>query len=155
MFGYLNEQTVMGNIGDNPETNTTKDGKTFVRFRVATSRFWLEKNDGKKDERKSETEWHNVIAFGLNAKIASQLKKGEKVYLRGRAHNYIVDGDNGEKKYFHEIVLDNFSQPMEILNRKTSNEVAENEQKQIEQDVLQATEQDENDVVDDVRSGEL
>lgn len=130
MFGYVNEHILMGNVGDNPEVNTTKMGKTVVRFRVATAIFWL----GKDNEKKSETEWHNVVAFGLNAKIASKLKKGDKVYLVGRSHNHAYDGESGEKKYFHEIILDERSRPIEIILKKSN--TTEKDQEQLDNEIM-------------------
>lgn len=138
MFGYVNEHILMGNVGDDPEVNTTKSGKTVVRFRIATTIFWL----GKDNEKKSETEWHNVVAFGLNAKIASKLKKGDKVYLVGRSHSHTYDGENGEKKYFHEIILDERSRPLEIILRKSN--ITEKEQEQLDKEIMENTTGNEN-----------
>jgi len=73
-------------------------------FSVATSRRW--KN--KAGEKQEETEWHNIVAWGKLAEIASQyLTKGSKVYIEGRLQTRSWDDQkSGEKKYRTEIVCE-------------------------------------------------
>ncbi|HAI18085.1 MAG TPA: single-stranded DNA-binding protein, partial [Xanthomarina gelatinilytica] len=48
----------------------------------ATTESWKDKNTG---ERKSKTEWHNVVIFNAGlVKLAKYLKKGSKVYVEGQ-----------------------------------------------------------------------
>lgn len=64
-----------GNVGRNPETRYTQDGKSFVTFSVAV-------NTGTKDNQK--TDWYEVSCNGRTAEIVTQyVKAGTKVLVEG------------------------------------------------------------------------
>src|SRR5664279_3438998 len=91
MNSLKNRVTLIGNLGQDPETKTTEKGKKVTRFTMAT-------NDGYKNadgQKISETTWHNIVAWNGLADIADKyLKKGKEVAVEGR----IVYGGNKKKK---------------------------------------------------------
>lgn len=103
----VNKAIIVGNLGRDPESKGLPSGGMVVNFSVATSR----KFKGKDGERKEETEWHNVVAFGKQAEIAQQyLAKGKTVYVEGRIQTRSWDDkDSGKKVYRTEIVCDHFT----------------------------------------------
>jgi single-strand DNA-binding protein len=81
---YLNRLTIIGFLGNNPETKSTSSGKTFAQFSVATKTSW--KDD--KGEWQSNTEWHRVVVWGEKlAGYAATLKKGAHVQVEGPVHS--------------------------------------------------------------------
>ena len=81
---YLNRLTIIGFLGNDPETKSTSSGKTFAQFSVATKTSW--KDD--KGEWQSNTEWHRVVVWGEKlAAYAATLKKGTHVQVEGPVHS--------------------------------------------------------------------
>ena len=97
-----NKATIIGNLGRDPEMRSTASGQPVCNFSVATSRSWKD-GDGNKKE---ETEWHSVVAWGKLAEVCGEwLKKGSRVLIEGRIQTRSwEDKKSGEKKYRTEIV---------------------------------------------------
>jgi len=88
----LNKVLLIGRLGHDPEMRYTPSGKPLTKFRMASDRSWTT-TDG---EKKSETEWFNVVAWGKLAEICNQyLKKGKQVYIEGRLHTRRWQDDKG------------------------------------------------------------
>ena len=100
----LNEVTIIGNLGRDPEGFDTRNGKG-CKLSVATSRK-IKGDDGSWSEE--ETEWHRVVVFGKSAEFClNYLEKGRKVFVRGRLKTSSYDKD-GVKRYSTDIIADNF-----------------------------------------------
>lgn len=96
----VNKAIILGNLGADPELSYTQSGTAKARMRVATEERWTK--DG---EKKSHTEWHQVIAWGRLAEICGEyLKKGRPVYFEGKIQTRSWDDKDGNKKYTTEIV---------------------------------------------------
>ena len=77
----LNKVMIIGHLGKDPEMRYTPSGRAVTTFSVATNRSWVT-TDG---DRKTDTEWFNVVAWGSLAEICAQyLSKGKQVYVEGR-----------------------------------------------------------------------
>lgn len=77
----LNQITLIGNVGRDPEVKILPSGDRVANFSLATSEKWNSK-DGEKQER---TEWHKVDAFGKLAEIVeSYVSKGSKLFVQGQ-----------------------------------------------------------------------
>ena len=75
MTTLRNSVRLIGRLGNDPEATTFGDNKSKVRFSLATKDFYKDKEG----ERKEDTQWHNVVAFGKTAEIAENtLKKVRK-----------------------------------------------------------------------------
>ena len=97
-----NKVQLIGNLGTNPEIRSFDNGKTVARFSLATSDSYQDAN-GKKI---SETQWHNLVAWGGLAKIIEKyLTKGSEVAVEGKLTHRTYEDKDGNKKYFTEIVL--------------------------------------------------
>lgn len=97
----LNKVMVIGHLGRDPEMRFTPSGRPVTSFSLASSRSW-KTSDG---ERRSETEWFNVVAWGSLAEICNQyLKKGQQVYIEGRLQNRRWEDEEGNKRNTTEIV---------------------------------------------------
>lgn len=97
-----NKVQLIGNLGTNPEIRSFDNGKTVARFSLATSDSYQDAT-GKKI---SETQWHNLVAWGGLAKIIEKyLTKGSEVAVEGKLTHRTYEDKDGNKKYFTEIVL--------------------------------------------------
>lgn len=100
----LNKVIIVGNVVADPEMRQTPSGQSVTSFRVATNRIWSDKSGN----RQENTEFHNVVAWGRNAEIASQfLKKGGLVLVEGRIETGSWDDKKtGEKRFRTEIITE-------------------------------------------------
>ena len=56
----INRVTLLGNVGRDPESRVTQDGRNVVSMAVATSETWNDKGSGERQER---TTWHRIVIF--------------------------------------------------------------------------------------------
>ncbi len=106
MNSGMNRVTLFGNIGADPELRTTKDNVALLRFRLATSESWIDKETKEREER---TEWHDVVVFGPRAEgLARVLKKGEPLLIEGSLRTTTVEKDGVRKWYTDVVVRDVF-----------------------------------------------
>ncbi len=105
MTTLRNRVQLVGNLGMNPEIVNFESGKKIAKFTVATNETYLNGN-GKPI---TDTQWHNVVAWGKQAEIAEkQLQKGNEVALEGKLTYRHYDDKNGQTKYLTEIVLTSY-----------------------------------------------
>lgn len=120
----INKVILVGNLGSDPEVKTFDSGKQVASFSLATSESYKDKHTG---EKKSQTEWHNVVVWGSLADVAGKyLKKGSKVYVEGKIKTRAYDS-NGSKKYIVEIVADSFQMLGEKPKAAQEQAVADND----------------------------
>ena len=101
---YLNKVFLYGNLTRDPEMRALPSGQQVANFAIATNRVYKDK-DGQKKE---QTEFHNVVAFGRTADIIGQyMKKGRPLYVEGRIQTRSWESE-GKKNYRTEIVVDTF-----------------------------------------------
>jgi len=118
----LNKVMIIGNLERNPEMRYTPSGRAVTSFSVATGRSWV--NAG--GERREETEWFNVVAWGNLAEICKQyLTKGQQVYVEGRLQTRGWEDQNGKKHYRTELVANE----MVVLGERKSDGATEETQK--------------------------
>lgn len=97
----LNKVMIIGRLGRDPEMRYTPSGRPVTTFSVATSRNWTT-SDG---EKRVETEWFNIVAWGNLAEICNQyLSKGQQVYVEGRLQTRHWDDQEGNKHTSVEII---------------------------------------------------
>lgn len=98
----INEATLVGNIGRDPEVSEFGDGEKRVSFSLATSRRWRD-GQGNRVER---TEWHNIVVFAPFAEAAIRYaRKGEKAMVRGRIESREWTGDDGVVRRSFQITV--------------------------------------------------
>jgi single-strand DNA-binding protein len=100
MYALRNKVQLIGNLGNAPEVKTLESGKKMARFSVATSESYR----NAKGEKVSETQWHNLVAWGKVAEIVEKfLTKGKEVAVEGKLINRSYNDKDGNKKYITEI----------------------------------------------------
>jgi len=111
---HLNEVTLIGNLGKDPEVRSTQDGRQIVNLSVATSEQWKDKQTG---ERRERTEWHRVVIFneGLGGVARDYLRKGAKVMIRGKLQTRKWTDQSGMDRYTTEVVMNGFDSKLVML----------------------------------------
>ena len=100
MYALKNKVQLIGNLGNNPEVRTTESGKKWARFSVATNETYRTA----KGDKVTETQWHNLVAWGKVADIAEQyLAKGSEVAIEGKLINRNYTDKDGNKRYVTEV----------------------------------------------------
>ncbi len=117
MSGYLNEATLIGNLGRDPEARTMQNGGKVVTLNVATSESWTDSQSG---ERRERTEWHKVVIFneGLANIAEKYLAKGSKVLVRGALRTRKWQDQSGADRYSTEIQLTPYNGTLKFLDSK-------------------------------------
>ncbi|MDO4184843.1 MAG: single-stranded DNA-binding protein [Rhodospirillales bacterium] len=115
MVGSINKVILVGNLGADPRVGNSQNGSKIVNLSVATSDSWKDKVSG---ERKERTEWHRVVVFNPQlAEVAEKyLHKGSKVYIEGQLQTRKWEDSNGQERYSTEVVLQNFSGNLVMLD---------------------------------------
>jgi single-strand DNA-binding protein len=123
MAGSVNKVILVGNVGKDPEIRRTQDGRPIANINLATSETWRDKNTG---ERKERTEWHRVVVFneGLCKVVEQYVKKGSKLYIEGQLQTRKWTDQSGVEKYSTEVVLQNFSHTLTMLDGARNGAVA-------------------------------
>ncbi len=102
--GALNQAEVIGNVTRDPELRQTPNGNSVVSFGIATNFSWKDRAG----ESQEKTEFHNIVAWDDLAKgIAESIKKGRKIYIRGRLQTRSWETPDGNKRYTTEIIAEN------------------------------------------------
>lgn len=113
----VNKAIIVGRSGSDPEVRYTTGGSAVANLRIATSEQWTDKASG---EKKQQTEWHRVVAFGRLAEIIGEyVRKGSQIYIEGalRTRQYEKDG---QTHYSTEIV----AREMQLLDSRSGSENA-------------------------------
>ena len=75
MNSLKNSVRLVGHLGNNPEVKEIASGKKVAKISLATNESY-KKNSG---ELVTETQWHNLVAWGKTAEIAEKfLQKGKR-----------------------------------------------------------------------------
>ncbi len=102
----VNKVILVGNLGKDPEVRHLESGVAVASFSMATSESYNDKTSG---ERKTITEWHNVVLWRGLAEVAEKyLHKGDQVYIEGKLRTRQWEKD-GVTRYSTEIVGDNMT----------------------------------------------
>jgi single-strand DNA-binding protein len=102
----VNRVILVGNLGKDPEVRYTSGGQAVANLRIATSRSWTDKQS---NQRKEETEWHDVEVWGKQAEQCGEyLSKGRQVYVEGRLKtDKWQDKTSGQERSKVKVVAEN------------------------------------------------
>ncbi len=102
MNALRNKVQLIGNVGMNPEVKTLDGGKKLAKITIATN----ESYKNAKGERVTDTQWHNLTAWGKTADIIEKyLSKGSEVAIEGKLVNKNYTDKEGVKRYTTEIQI--------------------------------------------------
>ncbi|WP_179351099.1 single-stranded DNA-binding protein [Winogradskyella vidalii] len=96
-----NKVQLIGNLGQDPEITNFESGKILAKFSIAT-------NDSYKNaqgEKITDTQWHNVVAWGKTAQVIEKyITKGKEVAIEGKLTSRSWEDKDGIKRYTTEVV---------------------------------------------------
>jgi single-strand DNA-binding protein len=96
-----NKVQLIGNLGNDPEIINLESGKTLAKFAIATNESYT----NTKGEKITDTQWHNVVAWGTTAQIIEKyVTKGKEVAIEGKLTSRSYDDKDGTKRYITEVV---------------------------------------------------
>ncbi len=102
MKNLRNKVQLIGNLGKDPEVKQLDSGKTLAKLSIATS----ENYKNAEGEKVTDTQWHNLVAWGKTAQIAEQyLKKGNRIAIEGKLINRSYEDKEGIKRYVTEVLV--------------------------------------------------
>ena len=102
MKSLRNSVHLIGNLGKDPEVKEVSNGNKVVKFSLATSDSYKNKNG----EKVTDTQWHNLAIWGKLADVAEKyLKKGNQIAVEGKINYNEYDDKDGIHRYFTEIVV--------------------------------------------------
>ena len=100
MNALRNKVQLIGNLGQDPEVTVLDGGGKMARFSLATNEIY--KNA--QGEKVTDTQWHNIVAWGKMAEIAENyLAKGKEIMVEGKLMSRSYETKEGEKRYITEI----------------------------------------------------
>jgi single-strand DNA-binding protein len=103
MSSLRNQVQLIGNLGKDPEVKDLDSGKKVANFTLATNESYKTK-DG---EKKEETQWHNIVAWGKTAEIIEKyVTKGREVILKGKLTTERYETKDGDKRSIAKVVCD-------------------------------------------------
>ena len=95
-----NKVQLIGNLGQNPEVKELTGGKKVAKFSLATNEIYR----NKAGEKITDTQWHNLVAWGKTADIIEKyVKKGSEIAVEGKLLNRNYTDKDGVKRYVTEI----------------------------------------------------
>lgn len=102
MSKSVNQVTLIGNIGKDPEIRILDNGVKVATFSLATSTGGFKKQDG--TDVPEKTSWHNVVCWRGLADLAEKfVKKGDKLTVFGSI-SYREYEKDGVKRYATDII---------------------------------------------------
>jgi len=100
MNSLRNKVQLIGNLGNDPEIITLENGTKLAKFSIATN----ESYKNAKGEKVTDTQWHNIVAWGKLAEIAENyLTKGKEVMIEGKLMSRSYETKEGEKRFITEV----------------------------------------------------
>ncbi|HER39705.1 MAG TPA: single-stranded DNA-binding protein [Salinimicrobium catena] len=96
-----NKVQLIGHVGNAPEIVNLESGKKLAKFSIATNETY--KNN--KGEKITDTQWHNVVAWGKTAElIENYVPKGKEIGVEGKLTSRSYEDKDGNKRYITEVV---------------------------------------------------
>lgn len=105
MNNLRNKVNLIGRLGSNPEVKELSKENSLVKFSLATNDNYTDSNGTKV----SNTEWHNIVAWGKTAKnMEKLLQKGSEIAIEGKLQYKNYEDNKGVKRYYTEILCHEF-----------------------------------------------
>jgi len=100
----MNKVILIGNVGSDSELKTTQSGQSILKFSLATSEKWKDK-EGNKQEK---TEWHRCQLWGTRGNaLHKYILKGTKLAVEGSIAYSSYGDKDGNTRYVTDIKVYN------------------------------------------------
>ncbi|CAN5763614.1 hypothetical protein BH20CHL4_BH20CHL4_05110 [soil metagenome] len=101
---------LVGNLGRDPETRYTPNGKMKGHFSMATNRKWTDQSG----QQQEQTTWFNVTAWGRTAETMDNftqqgiIRKGTQLFILGRLETHDYQDQSGQNRTSLDVTIDEF-----------------------------------------------
>lgn len=111
----MNHFVGIGRLTRDPEVRYTQSGKAYARFTLAIDRR-------KSGDGNQQADFISCVAWEKTAEVISQhCTKGKKIAVEGRIQTRSYDGNDGNKRYVTEVVV----QSMEFCDSKGGQQLSD------------------------------
>ena len=101
MSTLRNTVQLIGHVGNEPEIVNLESGKKLAKFSIATN----ESYKNAKGEKITDTQWHNIVAWGKTAELVENyVPKGKEIGIEGKLTSRSYEDKDGVKRYITEVV---------------------------------------------------
>ncbi len=101
MSTLRNTVQLIGHVGNDPEIVNLESGKKLAKFSIATN----ENYKNSKGEKITDTQWHNIVAWGKTAELVENyVPKGKEIGIEGKLTSRSYEDKEGIKRYVTEVV---------------------------------------------------
>ena len=102
MSTLKNKVQLIGNVGGEPTITNLDGGKKVARISIATNEQYKDGNG----EKQTNTNWHNLVAWGKAADIIEKyVSKGKEIAIEGKLTTRSYEDKDGVKRYVTEVVV--------------------------------------------------
>ncbi|MCK5003696.1 MAG: single-stranded DNA-binding protein [Candidatus Aminicenantes bacterium] len=101
----LNRVVLVGNVQPRePEVSHIPSlGRDVAKFTIVTKEGYMDKSN----QWQESSEWHNIVAWGYNAKkVEKSIKRGSLVLIEGKIKSRKWQDKNGQDRRTTEIIAD-------------------------------------------------
>ena len=101
MSTLRNTVQLIGHVGNEPEIVNLESGKKLAKFSIATN----ESYKNAKGEKITDTQWHNIVAWGKTAELVENyVPKGKEIGIEGKLTSRSYEDKDGVKRYVTEVI---------------------------------------------------
>lgn len=98
-----NKAQLIGYVGNDPIITTASNGSKRATMRVATDKFFKNKNG----EKIKQTQWHTIVAWDKRADYAeNNFLKGSHILIEGQIKYRSFNDSKGEPRHISEIIAE-------------------------------------------------
>ena len=102
MSTLRNKVQLIGNVGQEPTITNLENGNKVARLSLATNENY--KNNA--GEKQTDTNWHNLVAWGKKADIIETfVSQGKEIAIAGKLTSRQYEDKDGVKRYVTEVVI--------------------------------------------------
>ena len=96
---------LIGHVGNDIQLRAFESGRKKATFSLATSDSYKDSNN----EYITNTQWHNLVAWGKTAELISTLiSKGDQLVIKGSINYRSYQNKDGNTRYITEILIESF-----------------------------------------------
>lgn len=102
MNNLRNKVQLIGHLGATPIVKEFGNDKKLATISLATKEVFY----NKEGERKTETQWHNLVCWNKTAELAERyLDKGSEIAIEGKLTYESWEDQQGNKKYSTKVIV--------------------------------------------------
>ncbi|QLE01976.1 single-stranded DNA-binding protein [Galbibacter sp. BG1] len=102
MSTLKNQVQLIGHVGQEPQVTVLENGKKVAKISLATNENYKDS----KGEKQTNTDWHQLVAWG---KIASLIEEyvftGKEIAVQGKLSSRSYEDKEGVKRYVTEVIV--------------------------------------------------